>query len=247
MIEYNELYKLTKDLKVLYVEDDENFQKETCGILDYFFTDVTLACDGEDGLKKYLSYYDADSKYFDIVITDINMPKMNGIELSKSIYTHNASQSIIVISAHDESHYLLELVNMRIEQFLQKPIVYDKILEVLHNTSKKLNDKNSIINNSIEKTIINLDGTIYWDKEKSLLMNDNEIIKLTKNEILLMKIFIKNKTQISLYQDIFNNLWADDSHLASAEALLPIVSRFRKKLPNNNIENIYGVGYRLNF
>ena len=136
---------------------------------------------------------------------------------------------------------------MGIEQFLQKPIVYDKILEVLHNTSQKLNDKNSIINNSIEKTIINLDDTIYWDKEKLLLMNDDKIIKLTKNEILLMKIFIKNKTQISLYQDIFNNLWADDSHLASVEALLPIISRFRKKLPNNNIENIYGVGYRLNF
>ncbi len=244
MIEYNKLYNQTKDLKVLYVEDDKNFQKETCEILDYFFNDVDLASDGKDGLEKYLNYFKINNKYYDIVITDINMPNMNGIELSKSIYTYNTTQSIIVISAHDESQYLMELVNIGIEQFLQKPIIYDKILEVLNNVSKK------ILNNSIDTsdvTIIKLDENIIWDKRKSLLFNKNEPIKLTKKELFLMKLFIKNNTSISTFDEIFNLLWEDEPQLASPEALLPIISRFRKKLPNNNIENIYGAGYRLNF
>ena len=244
MIEYNELYNQTKNLKVLYVEDDKNFQKETCEILEYFFSDVDLAYDGKDGLEKYLSYFKTNNKYYDIVITDINMPNMNGIELSKEIYKYNDQQSIIVISAHDESHYLMELVNMGIEQFLQKPIVYDKILEVLNNVSKK------ILSNSTDTpdaTIVKLDENIIWDKKQNILFNKNEPIKLTKKELLLIKLFIKNNNSISTFDEIFDLLWEDEPQLASPETLLPIISRFRKKLPNNNIENIYGVGYRLNF
>ncbi len=244
MLEFNELYNQTKDLKVLYIEDDKNFQEETCVVLNYFFSTIDLATNGEDGLEKYLNFHKEYDRYYDIVITDINMPKMNGIEVSKAIYTYNLKQSIIVISAHDESHYLLELINIGIEQFLQKPIEYDKIMEVLYNVSKNLKQQ---LSQSINTNLIKLDNTYTWDKEQSLLYNDDENIKLTKKEILLMELFIKNHTKVSTNEEIFNVIWAGEEHFATLDGLMPLISRFRKKLPNHTIENIYGMGYRLNF
>ncbi len=77
-----------------------SFQKETSELFNYFFNSIDLASNGEDGLEKYLSYYEQTTKFYDIVITDINMPQINGIELSKQIYTYNNLQPILVISAH---------------------------------------------------------------------------------------------------------------------------------------------------
>ena len=246
MIENSELYKLSKDLKVLYVEDDESFQKETCEVLDYFFCTVDLACDGQEALAKYILFEKENSKYYDIVFTDINMPNMDGIELTKAIYEQNMKQAIVIISAHDESHYLLELVNIGIEQFLQKPIVYDKILEVIYNTSKKI--MKSLEDELIEEdtTIIKLAENSFWDKETLVLKTENQEVKLTKKEVLLMQLFIKNRSKISTDEEIFSILWDDNIHLASVEALTPIISRFRKKSPLQ-IENVYGLGYRFIF
>ncbi len=244
MIEYNKLYNITKNLKVLYIEDDKNFQKETCELLNYFFINIDLAYDGKDGLNKYINHFKTYSSYYDIVITDINMPKMNGIELSKAIYKYNETQPIVVISAHDETHYLLELINIGIEQFLQKPIIYNKVLEVIHNISIKISKVSDI--NSENTNILKLDKNYYWDKEKLLLFYDNHNIKLTKKETLLLELFIKNNTKISTNEEIINTLWKDKEHLVSDDSLMPLISRFRKKLPNHTIENIYGLGYRLN-
>ena len=245
MIEYEKVYDLTKKLTVLYVEDDKHFREETCEILNYFFTDITVAYDGQDGLEKYLNYFNANAKHFDIVITDIIMPQMDGVALIKAIYAHNNKQSTIVISAHDESNYLLELVNIGIEQFLQKPIDYDKVLEVLYNVSKKLTtEKKKVL---LEETMIKLDERLVWNTEELILLDKETLVKLTKNETLLMQIFIKNRNKVSKYEEIYNVLWAKNPELASVEALLPLISRFRKKLPNNTIENIYSLGYRLNF
>jgi len=239
MIEKNVL----KDLAVLYVEDDINFKEETSEILELYFGTVDLAVDGSDGLKKYKNYFKEHSSYYDIVISDISMPNIDGIEFSKRMFELNSTQFIVIISAHDESSHLLELLNMGIQQFLTKPLKYNDVVNCLSNISKKISSKND----TKTKGIIQLDDNKTWNKKLSLLLENDEIIKLTKKEILLMTLFIKNNTQITTYNEIFNTLWDNSTEVGSTEALLPIISRFRKKVPNNIIENIYGLGYRLLF
>lgn len=241
MVDYNTLYNQTKDLKVLYIEDDTNFQTETCIILEYFFITVHSAVDGEDGLEKYLDFYNQNNRYYDLVITDINMPNKNGIELCRDIYIHNQKQSIVVLSAHNESNYLLELLNMGIEQFLQKPINYDNLTKVLYNIS----NKQHLPNNTNQK-IVNFNNNYSWDIEQSILFNGKKVIALTKKEIQLMHLFIKNNQKVTTNEEILNMLW-DDEYQTTRENIMPIISRFRKKLPNQEIENIYAMGYRLNF
>ncbi len=111
-----------KTLKVLYVEDCEIVRESTIDILDHYFTEVDTATDGEEGLQKYKQFYEEHHAFYDIVITDINMPKMNGIEMIEVIMKMHPEAHIIVMSAHNESDYLLKLINLGISNFVLKPI-----------------------------------------------------------------------------------------------------------------------------
>lgn len=242
MNSFRTLYQLTKNLNILYIEDDTSFLKETTEVFQELFNTVDTASNGEEGLNQYLLFFENYSKHYDIVVTDINMPKMDGIELIKKIYEINPKQIIIVISAHNEPQYLLELVNMGIEQFLLKPNNYDTILNIFYRSTQKLLQ----MNQHEEETLhVMLEHNIYWDKQSNTLWQNNVVIKLTKNETLLMKMFIKNKTKITTIQEIFHILWQDDPNLASTKTLKSIISRLRKKLPDTTIENVYSLGYRL--
>ena len=111
-----------KSLKVLYVEDSEIVRESTRDILDQYFDTCDIAINGEDGFQKYKQFYAEHHTFYDIVITDINMPKMNGIEMIELILDMNREANIIVMSAHNESDYLLQLINLGISNFLLKPI-----------------------------------------------------------------------------------------------------------------------------
>lgn len=116
MIDPKQLREEARDISVLYVEDDRELRQNTARLLSSFFPSVELAENGAEGLKKY------GSRIFDLVITDINMPVMNGVKMAEQIKTNNAKQVIIVISAHDEARYLLELINMGVDHFVLKPL-----------------------------------------------------------------------------------------------------------------------------
>ena len=111
-----------KTLKVLYVEDSEMVRESTIDILNHYFNEVDTAINGEEGLQKYKQFYEEHQSFYDIVITDINMPKINGIEMIEVIMKMHPEAHIIVMSAHNESEYLLKLINLGISNFVLKPI-----------------------------------------------------------------------------------------------------------------------------
>ena len=122
----------TKDLKILYAEDDLELQEETKIFFEILFSSVTIANDGLQALEKY------KKESFDIVISDIRMPSMDGIELATKIREINHEQCIIIISAYSSSDYLLKFINLNIRQFIQKPIDVDNMLATLYYTSKSI-------------------------------------------------------------------------------------------------------------
>lgn len=125
--------KYSSDLRVLYVEDDESLRNESYEIFKLLFKEVKVAVDGEDGLNHYR--FDGE---FDLVITDIYMPKLNGVEMAREIKSINPAQPIVVISAHDDSNYLLDLINIGISHFILKPVETGKMLGVLLKVSKEI-------------------------------------------------------------------------------------------------------------
>jgi len=120
-----QLKKLTQKLDVLYVEDDTSSQKQLTEIFSLFFSSVTTADDGQKALQKY------KEQHFDIVITDINMPNMNGIELIQHIRKINEEQHVIIISAHNNTNYLLQAIELGIDSFIIKPVQTQQLQKVL--------------------------------------------------------------------------------------------------------------------
>lgn len=125
-----DLVKRTKEYTVLYVEDDNDIRSNIAELLDNLFKDVTSAVDGLDGLEKY------KKQRFDLVITDIKMPKMSGIALIKEIQAINPTQKIIITTAHDEKEYQVQFEALNIKSVLQKPITFDALVEMLTNATK---------------------------------------------------------------------------------------------------------------
>ena len=128
-----DLAKYSKSLKILYVEDDYKAREATVLMLENFFDNIVVAVDGDDGYEKYINYYKLNNCYVDLVISDINMPKMDGTEMCKLILTHNKDQHILMISAYNDSQRLQELLNMGVSNYIHKPLRIDNFLEVLQN------------------------------------------------------------------------------------------------------------------
>ena len=130
MTDSQELLQYTKNLNLLFAEDHEELRQSTTEILKNFFNSVDAVDDGDKALELY------KKSSYDIVLTDIRMPVMDGIELTQKIYEINPEQCIIILSAHDESKYLIPLINLGVSQFIKKPIDYQELMDSLLKISK---------------------------------------------------------------------------------------------------------------
>jgi len=126
------LINYTKQLKILYVEDSPDGRDATMIILEEFFDTITVAVDGEDGLEKF------KENEIDLIITDINMPKMNGIDMSKKIRELDDDVSILILSAFNESEYFMDSIKIGVEGYIIKPINIDQFISVLNKVVKTL-------------------------------------------------------------------------------------------------------------
>ena len=131
-----DLIEFSKTLKVLYVEDNDDTRYLTLLMLDYMFDDITVAVDGIDGLDKM-----NDAK-FDLIISDINMPNMDGIKMLEQIRTKDIETSFIILSAYDDIKYLLNTVNLGIDGYILKPIDLEQLSKTVVKILKKLKNKN---------------------------------------------------------------------------------------------------------
>jgi putative two-component system response regulator len=126
------LKEITSQLSLLYVEDDKILRMETAKLFGHLFNKIDIAENGKIGLEMFLA---GD---YDLIITDINMPEMNGVELCRSIRKENSKITIIITSAHDESFYLLELIDIGIDKFVLKPLDMQKLISTLFTTGTNI-------------------------------------------------------------------------------------------------------------
>ncbi len=129
----NLLVEKAKGLSILYVEDEKILLENTAYLLNKIFTNVDVAIDGKEAWEKYIN-----NKY-DIVITDILMPNMNGIELISNIREHNQNQEIIITSAYTEQEYKDQATKYNVTCYIKKPINVDNMIATLSESIDKLN------------------------------------------------------------------------------------------------------------
>ncbi len=122
----DDLVKHTQQLTLLYVEDNQESRESTYILLDQLFNKVIVAQDGEDGLEKF------KNNEVDFIITDLNMPVMNGITMVDNIKQINPNIPVIVLSAHDEQVYIDKSYNVGANFYLNKPIEMTKLFETIY-------------------------------------------------------------------------------------------------------------------
>ena len=132
MVEIKKLKELTSSLTVLYVEDDLSIQVTMSKYLQKFFHKVWSASDGGEGLELF------KNNSIDIVITDLSMPVMNGLDMIEKIKEINENQAILITTAHSESTYLLNAIEAHVDGYVIKPFDFDSLNFELFKISQKI-------------------------------------------------------------------------------------------------------------
>ncbi len=124
----NEIIEFSKMLKVLYVEDNEDSSTQALKLLTNFFDDITLAKNGVEGLNEFRK-----TKY-DLILSDINMPKLDGLSMLEKIREEDTDINCLIISAHDETLHFTQAIKLGVNGFLLKPIEYELFIETMIKT-----------------------------------------------------------------------------------------------------------------
>lgn len=198
MKEIQEILKFTKSLTLLYVEDNDELRFRNEEIFVLYFREVISISNAADALQCYRDRKASNGRYFDIVITDIEMPHTNGITLCRQLLDEHSQQKIIALSAHNEANYLFELINIGISNYILKPITVQSLNEALYTAAKSIYDQRLIrhrtlqihnLNQEFKKTISDLNSALEYaneaTKEKDLfLANISHEIRTPMNGIL---------------------------------------------------------------
>lgn len=221
-----------KHLNVLYIEDEKNIRENITKTLEILVSKVYSLENAKDALEIF------KTNRIDIIISDINLPKIDGIEFIKKIRQIDNYIPIILLSAYTQKDYLLEATKLKLVDYLVKPIDFNILNEALLKASQE------IINNA--KYIVDFEENISYNvmKKKLYSKTNEEEIDLTAKEIDLLEYFIQNNKRLISHEEIKTEVWNDNFEVSDS-ALKNVLNKLRKKVGKNTINNISGVGFRI--
>jgi len=226
-----EILKRLKDITILYIEDDPKVQKQMSEVLSLYSDKLIVASNGAQALEIY------KKGGIELIITDIKMPKINGIDFISEVRKDNIEIPIIVTTAYKTTDFLLQCANLNIQGYLIKPIT--------HNGLKDALQKALLYIKPSQKSIIKLNEDISYDKDRGVILKESQELKLTKEERLVLELLLKNQNSITKYTQIEDAIWEQYGKVVSKTALRTVIKKLRQKLVKELIQNVSGVGYIL--
>ena len=221
-----ELIEELKNLSILCVEDEFGIRESIVNTLKYYFKDVYEASNGKEAFELY-TYHKPK-----IVITDIQMRDGDGIESVKRIRENDFETMIIMLTAHSNEEYLMDLINLNINHYILKPLNLTKLSESL---------EKYLIKSS--KPVLLCEDLLFDLQKRELIYKNNEIIHLRKREKDFLYLLYEKKGSILRYEEIEFELWNDKE--MTSHALKSFIKELRNKIPVNIIKNIPQEGYTL--
>ncbi|WP_419765183.1 MAG: response regulator transcription factor [Arcobacter sp.] len=232
-----------QNIKILCIEDEFEASMLLKRILSKYYKEIILAKNGEEALEIYRNSY-SSAKPIDLVISDINMPKMDGIELLEMIRQFDEYLPFIYVTAKLDVQVLLKLVKLEIINYIQKPVDVDELLRSVDKVV--LNKyKSHFFNSNHKEELIYITQTLKWDDISKDLIFKDESIKLTKYELKLVDYLLSNFNRVITMENIIDEVWEDSLSNSNSTNLKNLISRLKVKVPELHIENIYGLGYKI--
>jgi len=230
----NHNYYFLKDKTLLYAEDELQTQKQYQYFFENYFKTVLTADDGQQALDLYAE------KQPDVLILDISMPNISGLEVCKEIRKNDTETQIILLTSFTDKQTLLAAVELGLTSYLEKPIGRKKLKEAL----LKLEKHQPRIQNI---PLWNINQQSYqWNGYKKTLYCDDQAIYLTKKETDLFQLLITYAGKTLSYKEMYQGI--EDKRMKkkfSENAIKTLLKELRSKLPSDVIKNVYGQGYFL--
>lgn len=221
--------------KILFIEDEKATRENYVTYLKMVFSEVY---DAEDGEKAYQLYKE---KKPDILIIDINIPKLNGLDLLAKIREKDHTTKAIMLTAHTDKEFLLKATSLKLTKYLVKPVSRKDLQETLDFTIKELKEYSTVSINQIEFA-----EEYSWNNDLKELKHNNKCIELTHKERNFLELLFSHKHRVFTYDEIFEYVWEFREEVG-LNGLKNMVKRLRKKLPKNTIVNIFNEGYKISF
>ena len=222
---------LIKNLTVLYIEDDLETQNIIFNILQNYFSNIVLASNGDEAFKIYMN------DKIDLIITDLEMPKSNGIIFLSKLRKEDFHIPVIVFTAYTSKEYLMPCANYNIQGYIEKPITFEKLENMIDNILLylKLSDKE----------LFYFPNDTSYEKKNSIIRRSNENYFLNKKEKALLDLLIANKSNLVSYEQIEFLIWERQGEVMSSTALRTLVKGLRQKIGKELIQNISSMGFIL--
>ncbi len=218
------MYNILKSKTALYVEDEPEVLKNMAEVLGNFFGTFLTAADGLEAWEIFRSHS------VDVALVDIELPRLNGLELIRRMRAINRNLPVVVISAYTKTDYLLESVELQLDRYIIKPL-----------TSKKIHDLLSRLNEEFaNENILELTPDVLLNNESLTVLWHGHTFDLSVREAAFLKAL--GHKGIITYDEIAL-LWRDEP--PTDNAIRSFVRHLRKKLPEGLIENRSGIGYAL--
>lgn len=223
---------MLKNIKILYAEDEEVSRRNASEILEMLTEQLYVAKDGKEAYELFLEYNP------EIVILDIEMPYLNGLEVAQKIRIKSKNTQIILTTAYTDTKYFLKAVELNLVKYIIKPVTIANIKEALSKAYENINFQ--------DKRYIVIRDNLKYDTEERILFFNKEEIKLTHNEMLFFELLLKHINHVVPYEEIEMNIWSFNEEVMTSSALRSLVRDVRKKLPDTKIiENISKTGYKI--
>lgn len=236
----NKISQCTKNINVLYVEDDYDTRKHTTEFLSTIFKNLIVAVDGEDGLIKF------KNNRIDLLITDVNMPKLSGIEMVEEIKKINQDSYVIIISRNIQPSVLLQSIKLKVDAYLEKTNELGSLLDNIKKIIEKIEleyesknnkyyleqyldliDKNSIISKTDTNGILTYVNDNFCKisgyKKEELLGKKQNLTKDHENpEILYTDIWDTIKVKGNVWEGVLKNKTKSGSSYYVRTTITPI-------------------------
>ncbi len=222
--------------RVLLAEDEKDARDILTFYLNNLFDEIDVAKNGEEGYKLYKKTLSEGGSY-DLVITDIKMPKVDGLSMIEKMTKLDQEQKYIIVSAYKDEEYLLRAIGLNIAGYFVKPLDVDKMMKLLKKIKEDmLKDKQD------DSNFIELNDTYKYDKDSFSLYRNNENIKFSKKESLLIETLIKNLNKVVSNEDLKKSVWGDKN--VSDSTLRTTMKRVKDKIKDHDfILSRKGLGY----
>lgn len=208
--------------RAMLAEDEEVAREILSFYLATIFDEVVVVKDGQEGLETYTKNLKQNIP-FDLIITDIKMPHLDGLKMLECIHNLNPKQKFIIVSAYKDEENLLKSIELQVLGYFVKPLNVDNVMHMLKKAKEEvLQDRKK----EIKKIQIN--SIFAYDKKEKLLYENNTLVKLSAKESILLETLIQNQGKIISQESLKIAIWEDEQK--SDSTFRALMKRLKDKI-----------------